>query len=122
MYRNDLCQLFSTQQGTPVWLAIAGGVSFSYFVCLYLVGYFKTFYGKYGTLRFVGGLLAQIVLIPVFSLMEATAVFYGILSPPKGFYIGPKRDELIEDIPQINSSQKRAVAELVEAQAVVAEH
>ena len=76
--------------GTPVWLAIAGGLSFAYFVCLYLVGYIKTFRWENGKRRFIVGLLVQLLLIPVFSLMEATAVFYGLISPPKGFYIVQK--------------------------------
>ncbi len=76
--------------GTPVWLAMAGGVSFAYYVCLYLVGYVKTFNREDGNGRFLFGLLFQILLIPVFSIMEASAVLYGLISPPKGFYIVQK--------------------------------
>ena len=81
--------------GTPVWLAIAGGISFSYFVCLYMVGYIKTFYGKYGKLRFVGGLLAQILLIPVFFFDGGNGRILRHPLPTKRLLHCPKRDELI---------------------------
>ena len=76
--------------GTPVWLAVAGGVSFAYYVTLYLVGYFKTFDWHAGRARFLSGLLVQILFIPIFSLMEGAGVLYGLLAPPKGFYIVQK--------------------------------
>ena len=80
--------LFPT--GTPAWLAICGGVSFLYYVTLYLVGFFRTFDMRDWGIKFFGLLLLQIILIPVFSAMEAAGVLYGLLSPPKDFYIVQK--------------------------------
>ena len=76
--------------GTPVWLAVAGGISFAYYLSLYIVGYLKTFHWRDGKRRFLGGLVLQILLIPVFSVMEAIGVIYGLMSPPRGFYIVQK--------------------------------
>lgn len=76
--------------GTPAWLAIIGGVSFLYYVMLYVIGFMRTFSLEDGRLRFVGLLIAQVLLIPVFSLMESAGVIYGLLNPPRGFYIVQK--------------------------------
>lgn len=74
--------------GTPVWLAIVGGVSFAYYVTLYIIGFMQTF--PRGTPKFWRLLAIQIILIPVFSLMEAAGVFYGLIKPPGDFYIVKK--------------------------------
>lgn len=76
--------------GTPVWLGVTGGLSFSYYVLMYLVGYLRTFDWRESRATFVLRLLAQVFLIPVFSVMEAGGVFYALLSPPKDFYIVQK--------------------------------
>ncbi|RMG92642.1 MAG: hypothetical protein D6706_16535 [Chloroflexi bacterium] len=76
--------------GTPVWLAVTGGVSFAYYVTLYLIGFFRTFNPRDGFFRFGALLGAQLVLIPIFSLMEAAGVFYGLVSPPREFYVVQK--------------------------------
>lgn len=76
--------------GTPAWLAICGGVSFSYYVTLYLVGFLKTFTPKIGKTRFAALLVLQILFIPLFSVMEAAGVFQGLVNPPKEFYIVQK--------------------------------
>lgn len=76
--------------GTPLWLAVTGGLSFSYYLLLYLVGYWRTFNWRENPAAFVLRLVAQIVLIPVFSVMEAAAVFYALFDPPKDFYIVKK--------------------------------
>lgn len=79
--------------GTPLWLAIAGGVSFAYYVTLYLIGYLRTFRWNDGCRRFIIYLFAQLILIPVFSLIEAGGVFYGLISPPHDFQIVQKEIE-----------------------------
>lgn len=76
--------------GTPAWLAICGGVSFAYYVMLYLVGFLKTFSWKTSKSRFIALLILQIAFIPLFSIMEAGGVFMGLLNPPKEFYIVQK--------------------------------
>jgi egghead protein (zeste-white 4 protein) len=76
--------------GTPLWLAITGGLSFSYYLLLYLVGYWRTFNWRDNPAAFVLRLVAQIVLIPLFSVMEAAGVFYALFNPPKDFYIVQK--------------------------------
>ncbi len=81
--------LFPTD--TPVWLAICGGVSFLYYVTLYLIGFFATYdRQQLGNLKFVALLMLQIVLIPVFSAMESGGVIYGLFSPPNDFYVVQK--------------------------------
>ncbi|MCA9924632.1 MAG: glycosyltransferase family 2 protein [Anaerolineales bacterium] len=76
--------------GTPTWLAICGGVSFAYYICLYLIGFLQTFRWQDGKRRFLKLLLAQILFIPAFSFMESVSVIYGLLVPPKEFYIVQK--------------------------------
>lgn len=76
--------------GTPAWLAICGGLSFAYYLSLYLIGFLRSFDGRASKRRFLGLLLAQLVGVPVFSALEAAGVLYGLLSPPKGFYIVQK--------------------------------
>lgn len=76
--------------GTPAWLAICGGVSFAYYVMLYLVGFLKTFSWKASKSRFIALLILQIAFIPLFSIMEAAGVFLGLVNPPKEFYIVQK--------------------------------
>ncbi len=76
--------------GTPSWLAICGGVSFAYYICLYLIGFFRTFRWQDGKRRFVKLLITQILLIPIFSIIESIGVIYGLLLPPNEFYIVQK--------------------------------
>jgi egghead protein (zeste-white 4 protein) len=76
--------------GTPVWLGIIGGLSFSYYVLLYLVGYFATFYGQLPRQEFAWHLVEQVALIPFFSMMEGAGALYGLALPPKDFYIVQK--------------------------------
>lgn len=76
--------------GTPTWLAVMGGVSFLYYVSLYIIGYLRTFNHQKHWGRYLGGLLAQIILIPFFSIMEGAGVLYGLLSPPRDFFIVKK--------------------------------
>lgn len=75
---------------TPLWLGIGGGVSFAYTVWMYVVGFICTFDRADLKERYVGLLAAQILLVPLFSVMESVAVLYALLSPPKDFYIVQK--------------------------------
>ena len=72
---------------TPLWLAVAGGVFLACYVLLYLIGFFSTFPGRLALGQLVLRLLEQILLLPVFSFMEACGVLYGLVSPPKDFYV-----------------------------------
>ncbi|GAB4342214.1 MAG: hypothetical protein Kow00117_21650 [Phototrophicales bacterium] len=85
--------IFPTQ--TPVWLAIMGGVSFLYYVTLYVIGFLRTFDYKSLGWRFFPLLLLQIILIPLFSAMESGGVVYGLLAPPRDFYVVQKEDTTI---------------------------
>ena len=79
--------------GTPVWLSLAGSISFIYYVTLYMLGFLKTFKrqkGIFNTLKWAFLLLAQILLIPLFSLMEAMGICLSIFKPDMGFYIVKK--------------------------------
>lgn len=81
--------------GTPLWLAMSGGLSFTYYVSLYLIGYLHTFDWRVAPGQFLARLLAQTALVPVFTVMEAAGVIYGLLRPPREFYIVQK--EVTED-------------------------
>lgn len=81
--------------GTPAWLAIIGGVSFLYYVTLYVIGFVRTFSLSDGRRRFIGLLILQVLLIPVFSIMESAGVLYGLIKPPTGFYIVQKETEAV---------------------------
>jgi GGDEF domain-containing protein len=73
--------------GTPLWLGVTGGLSFSYYVLLYVIGYIRSFdwRGAWGVFLWRG--LLQIALIPVFSALEGAGVIYGLVAPPKDFYV-----------------------------------
>jgi egghead protein (zeste-white 4 protein) len=82
---------FIVPTGTPVWLAVVGGVSFFYYVSLYILGYLRTFEPrKEGWVRYLGRFALQIVFIPIFSVMEAAGVLYGLISPPRDFFVVQK--------------------------------
>lgn len=76
--------------GTAVWVAMCGGVSFLYYVTLYLIGFLRTYDRHTLGLRYYALLVAQIALIPLFSMMESAGVIYGLISPPRDFYIVQK--------------------------------
>ncbi len=76
--------------GTPVWVAMCGGVSFLYYVTLYLIGFLRTYDRRALGPRYYLLFFAQIALIPLFSIMESGGVIYGLISPPRDFYIVQK--------------------------------
>ena len=76
--------------GTPLWLALTGGLSFSYYVLLYLVGYVRSFDWRGAGWAFAGRLALQVLLIPFFAALEGVGVIYALVNPPKDFYIVQK--------------------------------
>jgi hypothetical protein len=58
----------------------------------YVLGFFWTFSPKQGWIRYILLLYAQLILQPVFAIMEMSGVIHGIINPPsKGFYIVQKQ-------------------------------
>jgi egghead protein (zeste-white 4 protein) len=76
--------------GTPPWLAVVGGISFSYYVLLYLIGFVVTFAKQIPGPKFFFLLVAQLLCIPIFSVLEAAGALSGLVSPPQDFYIVQK--------------------------------
>ena len=76
--------------GTPTWIAVCGGLSFLYYVMLYMIGFLRTYDREKLGYRFYPLLVVQVLLIPLFSAMESAGVIYGLISPPKDFYIVKK--------------------------------
>jgi egghead protein (zeste-white 4 protein) len=77
--------------GTPVWLGILAGLAFIYTVLMYVLGFMITFRpAQIGRRRYALLLGAQILGVPLFSVMESVAILYGLILPPKGFYIVQK--------------------------------
>lgn len=83
--------LFPT--GTPLWLSLLAGLTFIYNVMMYLIGFVMTYRISDGRLRYTRLLLMQIALIPLFSLMEGSAVIYALISPPSDFFVVQKEDK-----------------------------
>lgn len=58
----------------------------------YVLGFFWTFSPKQGWIRYLLLFYAQLILQPVFAIMEMSGVIHGIINPPsKGFYIVQKQ-------------------------------
>ncbi len=76
--------------GTPLWLGLTGGLSFSYYVLMYLIGYIRSFDWRGAGWSFAGRLVLQVALIPFFAALEGVGVIYGLVNPPKDFYIVQK--------------------------------
>ena len=58
----------------------------------YVLGFFWTFSPKQGWIRYFLLFYAQLILQPVFAIMEMGGVVHGIINPPsKGFYIVQKQ-------------------------------
>lgn len=74
---------------SPFSLVIIFGVFFGTYIWTYLFGFFHNFDLSCKTVLLF--LPLQIILIPVFSLMEISGVIYGALCPPKSFHIVDKR-------------------------------
>lgn len=74
---------------SPLPLTIMFGVFFGTYIWTYIFGFFHNFRVTPVNMIFLFPL--QIVLIPVFSLMEMCGVIYALLFPPKGFHIVNKK-------------------------------
>ncbi|MBL8162280.1 MAG: glycosyltransferase family 2 protein [Anaerolineae bacterium] len=75
---------------TPPWLGILSGIAFMYTISMYIIGFHCTFRREDLGSRYVPLLMAQIIGVPLFSFLEGAAVLYGLLAPPKDFYIVKK--------------------------------
>jgi egghead protein (zeste-white 4 protein) len=87
----------------PIW--ICANTVFTYYVCTYLVGMRANLIdrpaGFFGALKWY---LLTVVLIPYYSLLEATGVLYGLVSRDLGFHVvaknpRPKHQPLAEVMP-----------------------
>ena len=76
---------------TPLWLAIPAGISFTFYVFLYVIGFWRTFERRKDTRHRAAYFFGQVLLIPLFSMMEAAGAIYGLVSPPKEFDIVQKQ-------------------------------
>lgn len=77
---------------TPEPIVILGTIAYASYVLQYSVGLKMNLdhYGHAGTLRRSCLYVLQIVLIPVFSLMEGAGVLYGVLRPNMSFHVVKK--------------------------------
>lgn len=80
---------------TPLWLGLLGGATLAAYLGLYLVGFGMTFRGRLPRGEQLKRLVLQVVLLPVFSFMEACGVLYGLVSPPKDFYVVRKSAQVV---------------------------
>lgn len=77
----------------PLLLRLVGNITFATYVFFYLYGFMvsmsKTYY-KPHPLAYVGYLFAQVLLIPIFSTLEAAAVVKGLTSRQYAFHVVQK--------------------------------
>jgi beta-1,4-mannosyltransferase len=73
---------------SPLWVALLADLALAYHVALYVIGLRVNLHasGRSGPST-LGLYLQQVVLIPLFSVMEAGAVAYGTLKPDTGFHV-----------------------------------
>lgn len=76
----------------PTWVFLTASFIFSIYITLYVIG-LKVNLQDHGPTRLPTPLLyvLQVVLIPVFSLMESAGVLYGIVKPDMSFHVVQKR-------------------------------
>jgi hypothetical protein len=82
---------FFTGVRAPGVVFVGGNLAFSVYVALYLVGLDRNLDDR-GVSR-VGRLpwyALQVILTPVFSLMEASAVLWGLFRPDRDFHVVTK--------------------------------
>lgn len=74
------------------WIQLGANLAFASFLVLYLIGLRANLdeHGIDGPVRRASWYVAQIVLFPVFSLMEAAGVAYAIVRPSPGFHVVKK--------------------------------
>lgn len=74
------------------WIRFMANYSFAAFLVLYLIG-LKTNMDEHGIkkpLTRMGLTAAQLVLLPVFTVMESAGVLWGLASPANGFHVVKK--------------------------------
>lgn len=73
----------------PRGLAIVGDAIFAVFVTNYLLGLWVSLSMREGirALRRIGYFVLQAVMIPIFTLLEASAVVYSLISPERRFHV-----------------------------------
>ena len=76
--------------GTPLWLSLLAGLTFVYNVSMYAFGLRWTWEPGTHPRGFARLMALQIVLVPVFAMMEGAAVIYSLVSPPRDFFIVQK--------------------------------
>lgn len=87
MHDNTNGNTSSSMTCMTVLTAVTSGI----FYWNYLVGFVKTFDIRDGIFRYITLLWMQIILLPMFAIMELMGVFAAILSPPAaGFYVVQK--------------------------------
>lgn len=77
---------------TNPWIHFLANLSFIFFIVLYLIG-LKANLDEYRIRSFwrrLGWTFAQIILVPIFSFMEAAGVLMALLSPVSGFHVVKK--------------------------------
>ncbi len=74
------------------WVRLLANYSFSSFATLYLIGLFSNLkeHGITNVAHRLGWTVAQIVLLPVFNLMEGAGVMTALLKPVAGFHVVKK--------------------------------
>jgi len=80
--------------GFPVrgWIAWCANIALASFIVLYLVGLKANLdeHGVTNRLKRLGWYAAQVILLPVYSLMESTGVAYALVRPHAGFHVVKK--------------------------------
>jgi beta-1,4-mannosyltransferase len=82
----------------PSPLALVGDVIFAVYVTNYVMGLWVSLSGRngVGVLQRGGYFVLQVLLIPVFTVMEASAVVYGLARPEQRFHVVEKPAEELE--------------------------
>lgn len=76
----------------PGWIHFFANFSFAFFAALYLIGLKANMDEHHvrGFFRRSGWVIAQILLIPIFSIMEAIGILMAIFKPHPGFHVVKK--------------------------------
>jgi len=97
-FTYSLLHIFSGVR-IPGPLAVVGDAIFAVYVTNYVMGLWVSLSGRegFGVLRRSGYLVLQVVLIPVFTVIEASAVVYGLARPERRFHVveKPAEEELV---------------------------
>lgn len=73
---------------TPQFIGVLASVTFAIYILIYIIGFYINMqYVRIPLYRKIIYMLEQIIFIPVFSLLEALGVLYGVLNPKSDFYV-----------------------------------